>query len=84
MITKFQQQLEKEFGKPETEQAVKGEICIEWKQLKEVITEVAEQTIGYQPKLDRRGWCDECRTALDEKSRVYRKWIDRPTRAKRL
>jgi hypothetical protein len=75
MVTKFQQQLEKEFGKPETEQAVKREICIEeeWKQLKEVITEGAKQTIRYQPKLDRRGWFDdECRMALDEKNRAYK------------
>jgi hypothetical protein len=32
-VTKFQQQLEKESGKPETEQAVNGEICI-WKEWK--------------------------------------------------
>jgi hypothetical protein len=27
----------------------------EWKQLKEAITGAAEQTIGYQPRPDRRG-----------------------------
>jgi hypothetical protein len=33
VVTKFQQQLEKEFGKPETEQAVRGGNSIEeeWK-----------------------------------------------------
>ena len=49
------------------------------------IVEAAEQTIGYQPKPDRRGWFDdECRIALDEKNAAYKKWIDRPTRSKRL
>ena len=57
----------------------------DWKQLKEVIKEAAEQTIGYQPKLDRRGWFDdECRRVLEEKNAAYKKWIDRPTGAKRL
>ena len=80
-VSKFQQ-LEKELGKPETEQAVKEEIRIEeeWKQLKEAITEAAELTIGYQPRPDKRGWFDdECRVALDEKNIAYKKWIDRPT-----
>jgi hypothetical protein len=66
---------------------MKEEIYIEgyWKQLKEVIREPVEQTIGYQPKLDRRGWFDdEYRRTLDEKNAAYKKWIDRPTRAKRL
>ena len=73
---KFQQQLEKELGKPETEHAAKGEIKIEeeWKQLKEAITEAAELTIGYQPRPDKRGWFDEeCRVALDEKNIAYKK-----------
>jgi hypothetical protein len=76
--------LKEEFG---TEQATKEENQIEkdWKQLKDVIKEAAEQTIGYKPKPDRRGWFDnECRRALEEKNAAYKKWIDRPTRAKRL
>jgi hypothetical protein len=46
-VRRFQQQLEEEFGKSETEQARKEESYVEedWKQLKEVITEAAEQTI---------------------------------------
>jgi hypothetical protein len=41
----------------------------EWKQLKEAITEAVEQTIGYQPRPDKRGWFDdECRVALVEKN----------------
>jgi hypothetical protein len=45
----------------------------------------AEQTTGYQPKPDSREWFnDECRKALEEKNATYKKWIDRPTRAKRL
>ena len=87
MVARFQQQLEEEFGKLQTEQATKEESQIEedWKQLKEVIKEAAEQTIGYQPKPDRRGWFDdECRRALEEKNAAYKKWIDRPTRTKRL
>jgi hypothetical protein len=57
----------------------------EWKQLKEAITEAAEQTIGYQSRPERRGWFDdECRVALDEKNIAYKKRIDRPTRAKTL
>jgi hypothetical protein len=53
--------------------------------LKEVIIEAAEQTTGYQPKPDRRGWFDdEYRRALDEKNAAYKTWIDRPTRTKRL
>ena len=86
-VMKYQQLLEKELAKLETEQAVKGESYIEeeWKQIKEAIIETAEQTIGYQPKPDRRGWFDdECRSALEEKNVAYKKWIDRPTRAKRL
>jgi hypothetical protein len=66
---------------------VKGENSMEeeWKQLKEAITEAAEQTIEYQPRPDRRGWFDdECRVALNEKNIAYKKWIDRPTRANRL
>jgi hypothetical protein len=73
MVTRFQQQLE-EFGKLLIEQATKEESQIEenWKQLKEVIKEAAEQTIGYQPKPDRRGWFDdECRRALEEKNAAY-------------
>jgi hypothetical protein len=47
--------------------------------------EAAEQTIGYQPKPDRRGWFDdECGRALEEKNAAYKKWIDRPTRDKRM
>ena len=86
MVSIFQQQLEKEFRKLETEQTAIEEIKIEeeWKQLKEIMTEGAEQTIGYQPRPDKRGWFDdECKEALDEKNIVYKRWIDRPTRAKR-
>jgi len=47
--------------------------------------EAAEQTIRYQPKPDRRGWFDdECRKSLEEKNAAYKKWIERPTRAKRM
>jgi hypothetical protein len=47
MVRRFQQQLEEESGKLEIEQPVKEESHIEedWKQLKEVITEAAEQRI---------------------------------------
>ena len=57
MVRRFQQQLEEEFGKLGTEQVAEWESHIEedWKQLKEVIKEAAEQTIGYQPQSDRRG-----------------------------
>jgi hypothetical protein len=70
-VRRFQQQQEGEFGKSETEQAIKEESYIEeeWKQLKEVIIEAVEQAIGHQP---------------NEKNAAYKKWIDRPTRAKRL
>ena len=86
MVRRFQHQLE-EFGKLGTEQVTEGESHIEedWKQLKEAIKETAEQTIGYEPRSDRRGWFDdECRRALEEKNAAYKKWIDRPTRAKRM
>ena len=79
-VTTFQQQLGKEFGKAETEQVEKGEISIEeeLKQLKEAITQAAEQTIGYQPRPDGRGWFDEeCRVALDEKHSIQK--MDRQT-----
>jgi hypothetical protein len=85
-VRRFQQQLEEEFVKLEIEQKLRKEIHIEegWKHLKEVITEAAEETTGYQPNPDRRGWFeDECGRALDEKNVAYEKWIDRPTRAKR-
>jgi hypothetical protein len=75
-----------EFGKLGTEQVTNGESHKEgdWKQLKQVI-KATEQTIGYQPKPDRRGWFDDkCRSALEEKNAAYKKWIDRPIRAKRL
>ena len=84
---KFQHQLGKEFENSGKERAVEEEICIEedWKQIKEVTVDAAEQTVGYKPKPDRRGWFDdECRIALDEKNAAYKKLIDRPTRSKRL
>jgi len=63
----------------------KSHIEEDWKQLIQVIMEAAEQTIGYKPKPDRRGWFDdECRKALEEKNAGYKKWIDRTTRAKRI
>ena len=86
-VRRFQQQLEEEFGKLETERVMgeKSHVQEDWKKLKEVIMEAAEQTIGYQPKSDRRGWFDnECRKALEEKNATYKKWINRPTRAKRM
>jgi hypothetical protein len=76
MVRKFQQQLEEEFEKLETEQVTERESHIEeeWKQLKEVIKEAAEQAIGYQPGPDRRGWFDdECCRALQEKNAAYKK-----------
>ena len=81
---RFQQHLEEEFGKLGTERVTEVESHIqEEKQLKEAIKEAAEQTIG--PKLDRRGrFDDERRRVLEEKNAAYKKWMDRPTRAKRL
>jgi len=87
MVRRFEQQLEEEFGKLGTEKVIEGESHIEedWKQLKDVIKEAAKQTIGYQPKSDRRGWFgDECHRALEEKNAACKERIDRPTRAKRL
>jgi len=57
MVRRFQQQLEEEFGKLETEWVTEKKSHIEedWKQLKQLIMEAAEQTIGYLPKPDRRG-----------------------------
>jgi len=86
-VRRFQQQLKEDFGKLETELVTEEKSHIEedWKQLKEVIMEAAEQTIGYQPKPDRRGWFDdESRKALEEKNAASKKWIDRPTRTKRM
>jgi hypothetical protein len=63
---RFQQQLGKEFEKMENEQAADEKIHLEeeWKRIKEIIVEAAEQTIGYQPKPDRTGWFDDaCRLA---------------------
>jgi hypothetical protein len=38
-----------------------------------VVTEAAEQTTGYQPKPDRKGWFnDKCRITL-EKNIAYKK-----------
>jgi hypothetical protein len=50
--TRFRQQIRKEFEKLGKEQAVEELINIEeeWKQIKVVAIEAAEQTIGYQPK----------------------------------
>ena len=63
---KLQQQLGKEFETSGEKRAVQIYIEEEWKQIKEVIVEAAEQTIGYQTKPDRRGWFDdECRIAFD-------------------
>ena len=71
MVRGFQQQLEEEFRKLETERVTeeKRHIKEDWKQLKEVIMGAAEQTIGYQPKPDRKGWFDdECCKASEEKN----------------
>jgi len=86
-VRRFRQQLEEEFGKLETERVTEEKSHIEedWKQLKEVIMEAAEQTLGFQPKPDRRGWFDdECRKALEEKNAAYKIWIGRKTAAKRM
>jgi hypothetical protein len=46
---------------------------------------IVEHTVGYQPKLyNRRRFDGECKTAVDEKNFVYKKWIDRPTTSERL
>jgi hypothetical protein len=85
--TKFQQQIKEEFEKLGNERAVEEEINVEeeWKQIKKVVIEATEQTIGYQPKPGRRGWFDyERRGELEEKNIAYKKWIDRPTTSKRL
>ena len=81
------QQLGKESENIETERAVEYTIHIgeERKQIKEVKVEAAEQTVGYQPKQDNRGWFnEECKTAIYGKNTAHKKWMDRPTRSKRL
>jgi hypothetical protein len=86
MVMRFQQQLGKEFEKTENERAAEEEIHLEeeCKRIKEVIVKAAKQTLGYQPKPDRRGrFDDECRLAVGEENIAYKKWIDRPTRIKR-
>ena len=73
-VRRIQQQLEEEFGKLETERVAEEKDRIEedWKLLKQVVMKAAEQTIGHQPKPDRRGWFDdECRKALEEKNAAY-------------
>jgi hypothetical protein len=51
-VMRFQQQLRKEFEKTENERAAEEEINLEeeWKRIKEVTVEGAEQTIGYTTK----------------------------------
>jgi len=87
MVRRFQQQqVEEEFGKLETERVTEEKSHIEedWKKIKQDIMGAAEQTIGYQPKPDRRVcFDDECLKALEEKNAAYKKWIDRQARAKR-
>jgi hypothetical protein len=86
MVMRFQQQLGKDSEKTENERAADEEIHLEeeWKRKKEIIIKAAEQTIGYQPKPDRRGWFDDkCRLAVGEKNIAYKKGIDRLTRNKR-
>ena len=52
----------------------------EWKQLKEVMVETAEQTLRCQPQPDNKGWFDEeCKTAIDGKNVPYKNQTDRPT-----
>jgi len=55
MVRRFQQQVEEEFGKLETERVTEEKTHIEeeWKKIKQVIMEAAEQTLGYQPNPDR-------------------------------
>jgi len=71
----------------ETERTVEDTIHTgeERKQIKDVKLEAAEQTVGYQPKQNYTGRLDEeCKTAMYGKNTAYKKWIDRPTRSKRL
>lgn len=57
----------------------------ERKQIKEVIAEVAEQTVGYQPKPDHRGWFnEECKIATDENNAAYMQWTDKATASGKL
>jgi hypothetical protein len=57
----------------------------ERKQIKGVKVEATVQTVGYQPKQNNRGRLDEeCKTAIFGKNTAYKKWIDKPTRSKRL
>lgn len=80
-------QLGKKSENIETERTAEDTIHTgeERKQIKEVKVEAAEQTVGYQPKQDNRGRFDEeCKTAIFGKNTAYKKWIDRPTRSKRL
>ncbi|GFG37136.1 hypothetical protein Cfor_05796 [Coptotermes formosanus] len=61
ICTNYQQQLQKELEKNERERTVQelAHMQEEWKQIKEVMMEVALQTAGYQPKQDNREWIDE-------------------------
>jgi hypothetical protein len=75
MARRFQLHLEKEFRKLETERVTEEESHIkeDWTHLKEIITEAAEQAIGYQPKIGTREWFDdECRGTLEEKMQLIR------------
>jgi hypothetical protein len=74
------QQLGKELEKTERERIVEELVHTEkeWKQIKEVMVEAAEQTVGYQPKQDNGGWFDEeCKVAVHEKNTAYKRWIEK-------
>jgi hypothetical protein len=55
-----------------------------WIEIKQTLKEIAMETRGHEPKKNNREWFDgKCALALQEKNEAYRRWISRPTRAKR-
>lgn len=52
-----------------------------WENLKNIIKQTAEETIGYRTETIRNDWYDEeCRVAIEKRNELRAQWLSRSTR----